>query len=129
VEGGGRAFRAQPPAPITDGDSETYWIARDADLPVEILLDLDSPVSFDRIVLREPIRLGQRISEFRVEAEVSTGTWVEIADGTTIGYKRILVTDPVTTSRVKLVIENALYRPALSELGLFFSGAEEIAGN
>ena len=129
LEGGGKAFRARPPAHITDGDPDTYWIARDGELPVEILLEPDRPVRFDHIVLREPIRMGQRISAFRVEAEVSAGGWEEVAGGTTIGYKRILVTEPITASRVKLVIESALFPPAISQVELYFSGADDMARN
>ncbi|RPI41635.1 MAG: glycoside hydrolase family 29, partial [Bacteroidetes bacterium] len=47
--------------------------------------------------------------------------WKEICRGTTIGYKRILVTGPVTASRLKLVIESALFHPAVSQFELFNS--------
>ena len=38
-------------------------------------LELDGPESFDRIVLQEDIRKGQRISSFHVEAETASGEW------------------------------------------------------
>jgi alpha-L-fucosidase len=106
---------------ITDADPGTYWIARHADMPVEILIKLGGKKSFDRIMLSEPIRIGQRISAFRMEARSPSGNWTEVARGTTIGYKRILRTGPVTTSELKLVIEDALYAPAISHMGLYLS--------
>ena len=56
-------------------------------------LDLGASKTFDRIVLREDIRVGQRVSRFHLEAELPDGSWATIAEATTIGYKRILRID------------------------------------
>ncbi|MDT8431005.1 MAG: alpha-L-fucosidase [Bacteroidales bacterium] len=114
----GRSYR---PGNITDADPETFWAAP-ANAEVKLVVALDEPRTFDHIVLQEPIRFGQRISAFRLEVPMEKGLWKEIARGTTIGYKRILQVDPVTTGEVRLVIENALYPPAISALGLYHSG-------
>ena len=83
---------------------------------------LAAPRTFDHIVLQEPIRFGQRVSAFRLEVPIEKGLWKEIARGTTIGYKRILLVDPVTTGEVRLVIEDALAPAAISAVGLYYSG-------
>jgi alpha-L-fucosidase len=92
------------------------------DRQVEILAELGDLVKFDRIVLGEDIAKGQRVSRFHVEAEDSEGEWTTIANATTIGYKRILLVEPVTTPRVKIVIEASKNPPRLSEVGLYYSG-------
>jgi alpha-L-fucosidase len=114
----GRRYR---PGNITDADPETFWAAP-GNTQVELVVALDEPRTFDHIILREPIRYGQRVSAFRVEVPNEQGTWKEIARGTTIGYKRILQVDPVTSDEVRLVIEDALSPPAISVLGLYHSG-------
>ena len=53
------------------------------------------------------------------------GEWRELARGTTVGYKRILRLPRVSTSRVRLTIENALAPPAISNLGLFKASPDE----
>ncbi len=75
-------------------------------------------------MIQEPIRLGQRISAFSISAQTA-GEWVRIADGTTIGYKRLLRIPPVETQRVRIEIEASLATPALSNFGLFEASVDE----
>ena len=89
---------------------------------MEVIAELGGPKTFDHVVLGETIKKGQRISRFHVEAENEDGIWTRIAEGTTIGYKRILQVEPITSSRVKVVIEESTYPPLISEVGLFYSG-------
>jgi alpha-L-fucosidase len=42
------------------------------------------------------------------------GAWVTCAAGTTIGHKRLERFAPVTTTRVRLVVESTLSRPRVS---------------
>lgn len=69
-------------------------------------------------MIQEPIRLGQRIARFTVEAQLN-GQWRPIASATTIGHKRLLRVDPVTSSRIRLQILEANNTPAISNIGLF----------
>ena len=80
--------------------------------------------SFDYVQLQEDIRFGQRISSFRVDiqdfdAAVENGGWLTIAEGTTIGYKRIIPTKPCTTKRLRVVITGSHDRPILESISLF----------
>ncbi|MBP5740476.1 MAG: hypothetical protein J6W59_01805, partial [Bacteroidales bacterium] len=80
--------------------------------------------SFDYVQLQEDIRFGQRISSFRVDiqdfdAAVENGGWLTIAEGTTIGYKRIIPTKPCTTKRLRVVITGSHDRPILESFSLF----------
>ena len=91
------------------------------------LLEMDQAVRFDRIVLREDISRGQRVSSFRVEAEDGNGAWKEIARATTIGYKRILKTGPVTTKKIRVVVESSIHPPAIYVPGLYLASPREAA--
>jgi alpha-L-fucosidase len=59
---------------------------------VEVELDAAKP--FDRVVLAEPTWLGQRVRRFRISVPAAPDDnhrdWTVIAEGTTIGHKRIV---------------------------------------
>ena len=80
--------------------------------------------SFDYVQLQEDIRLGQRISSFRVDIQVfdvalDNGGWLPIAEGTTIGYKRIIPTGPRMAKRLRVEITGSHDRPILQSISLF----------
>jgi alpha-L-fucosidase len=112
------------PMNILDHDKESYWAAEDGVLRASLTIDLGREEIFDRIELQEPIRFGQRIARFTVEGEIDN-TWKQIADGTTIGYKRLLRIDPLRSQRVRLNILEAHDVPALSNFGLYKASEKE----
>jgi alpha-L-fucosidase len=112
------------PTCLVDTLLETYWAADDGVRAATLMIDLEEPAEFDRILLQEPIRLGQRISEFEVKGWIK-GRWVSLSEGTTIGYKRLLRIPPVTTDRVQIVLKESKGPPALSNFGLFKASPRE----
>ncbi|HLF34342.1 MAG TPA: discoidin domain-containing protein, partial [Cyclobacteriaceae bacterium] len=112
------------PGNITDPYDSTYWATNDNVIQSWVEIDLGKRITFDRITVREPIRFGQRISSFRVEARLH-GEWATIARGTTIGFKRLLRIAPVKTDKLRLVIEEANNIPAVSDLGLYKASYRE----
>jgi len=117
------------PANLVDGDPETYWATEDGVATATLEIDLGAPTRFDRILLQEPVRFGQRVAAFAIAARVD-GAWREIARATTIGYKRLLRIDPVTADRVRIVLQEAAAAPlALSTFGLFEASPDEQAGD
>jgi alpha-L-fucosidase len=108
---------------VVDGDDSTYWTPRSAAdrAAPELDLDLGRPATFDLVELREPIARGQRMSSFAVDAW-RDGGWVQVASGSTIGYRRLLHLDaPVTAQRVRLRVLGARATPKLSSLAVFRS--------
>ena len=83
-----------------------------------IELTLKGNPTFDVLALQEDIRKGQRVEKFVFEAE-HHGEWVEVAAGTTIGYKRLLRFPAVTTGRVRLRVLSSRLQPAISKIGLY----------
>jgi alpha-L-fucosidase len=124
VRAGGKAHSADQ---VVDGDRGTYWITEEGVTQAAITLDLGEAVTFDRILIQERIELGQRVKAFAVETWDGQD-WRPVAEGTTIGYKRLLRVDSVTTSRVRLVIGDSRAAPAICEFGLFKASAGEAAG-
>ncbi len=103
---------------VVDDDDATYWAARDERTAATLLLDLTEAKAFDRVVLQEPIALGQRVRAFRVEARVRK-QWKPIAEGTTIGRKRILITPRVEADLVRIRITDARAAPAIASVELY----------
>ena len=106
-------------ARAVDGDRKTYWATDDGVTAASLEVELGAATKFDVIELQEQIALGQRVSAFTVEAFVD-GAWQQVAEGTTIGYKRLLrFDDPVTASKIRLTITDARSCPTISQLGVY----------
>ncbi len=106
------------PSNITDNDQSSYWAASNDKKEASLEMAIDSTKKFDRILLQEPIRFGQRVTSFDISLLVSKG-WQTIASGTSIGYKRLLRITPIAGSRIRINIRDANNTPALSNFGLY----------
>lgn len=101
-----------------DDNESTSWATDDAVRSASITFELDEPAWCNRLDLREPIELGQRVRAFSAEARVD-GEWREVARGTTIGHRRILRFEAVKASAIRVTIEDSRACPLLSEVGLY----------
>ena len=122
VRGGGKRFSA---ANILDGDYDSYWCTDDGVTEASVVVNLDGVKTFNRILLQEYIPLGQRIAAFSIDIKDPDGNWVRAAEGTTVGYKRILLTDRLTTDAVRINIEKSYACPLINGFGLYL---DEIMG-
>lgn len=102
---------------LTDGLETSFW-ASDAELPIQLELDLESPKTFDVIELREDLKLGQRIAAFHVQVELD-GVWQEFGSGFTVGYKRLLRGSMVKAQKVRVIITEAQDLPVLTKISLY----------
>lgn len=103
---------------VTDGNKETYWATDDNITKASIEVSLSNNPTIKYILLQEYIKLGQRVKSFTVEAYKDNG-WQKIAEGTTIGYKRILKFDPVQTGKIKITITDSKACPVLSNVEVY----------
>lgn len=103
---------------LTDGKYNTYFTTKGNDTTSTIEFTLSKPQTFDVLLLQENIAIGQRVEKFN--AEYFTGTeWKTFAEGTTIGYKRLLKFAPISAQKVRLNILSSRLNPTLSEIGLY----------
>ena len=115
------------PEHVLDNDNDTYWATDDSLFPAELILQLPRETEFDRIMIQEPIKFGQRISRFRIDIMVKAG-WETVFEGTTIGYKRLIRINPVSTTQVRLTFVHANNTVAISKVGLFKASEKERNG-
>ena len=111
----GREFKA---ANILDGDYDSYWAAPDGINEAVLTFDLGAEKTFNRILLQEYIPLGQRIKAFTIKVLTTDGSWKEIASETTIGFKRIVPVETVTTSKIEVNV-SSFASPIINNFGLF----------
>ncbi|MEO6723598.1 MAG: alpha-L-fucosidase [Ferruginibacter sp.] len=115
VRGNSTQFDA---AKAIDSNKETYWATDDDVTKVSLTIDFGKPTTFNRFLVQENIRLGQRVKGFNVEALVD-GNWKEVTKGTTIGYKRILRFPSVKATQVRFNITDAKACPVISNIGIY----------
>ena len=102
----------------TDANEETYWATDDNETTGTIEIDLGESQKVSYVWLQEYIRLGQRVKSFSIEAE-KDGSWQKLAEGTTIGYKRIVKVTPTETQKVRITITGSKACPAISNIEIY----------
>lgn len=103
-----------------DNKQTTYWTTDDNVKAGSLTIDLGKPTIFNRFLVQEYIRLGQRVKAFTVEALVD-GRWKELAKATTIGYKRILRFSAVKATQVRFSVTDSKCNPLISNIGIYNS--------
>ena len=106
------------PDHLTDNDTNSYWAAAAGKRQASLEMSIDSTKKFDRILLQEPLRFGQRIASFDIQL-LRPGGWQTIASGTSIGFKRLLRITPIAGSKIRINIWDANNTPALSNFGIY----------
>lgn len=117
-----------------DGDAATYWATDDEIRSATLEVELPPDASWDRVVLAEPIDLGQRIRRFRLLVPANalapgsvpgaqSGEWRTLAEGTTIGHKRIMQVPVTRAPRLRVEILDSRACPLISSLQVHASPA------
>lgn len=79
------------------------------------------PVRVDTVVLEEEIALGERIRGYRLEGLVDGG-WKTLAEGVSVGHKRIQPIEPVVLGGVRLVATASVGVARLRSIAAFDTG-------
>jgi len=105
---------------LVDGAFESYWCSDDRIKTASITIDLGVSTTFNRVVLQEYIKLGQRVKSFKV-SYLHDGSWKQIDMQTTVGYKRIFSFPDVTGTKLRIDVLEAKACPVVSEIGIYRS--------
>jgi alpha-L-fucosidase len=104
-----------------DNDPDTFWSAPRGSHSSMLEVDFAKPVTFDHALIMERLNNGQNIQSFRIEVLDATG-WKSIAEGHSIGHKRIEGFPSRTASRVRLNILSSTDAAEIREFQLFSVG-------
>ncbi|MCC7014009.1 MAG: alpha-L-fucosidase [Planctomycetes bacterium] len=96
-----------------DGDPRSFWAAAEGQTSATLALEFARPTLVDRVVLGEAYELGQRVRRFSLSAR-SGGQRTLLANGSTIGRKRILEFAPLEVEALELCIDDARACPTLA---------------
>jgi alpha-L-fucosidase len=107
------------PENVIDDNKDSYWATDDGVKQATLTINFSKPTTFNRFLVQEYIRLGQRVKSFTLEALVD-GNWKELAKQTTIGYKRILRLPTVTATKVRFTVTDSKSGPVISNLGIYY---------
>ncbi|WNS43147.1 alpha-L-fucosidase [Paenibacillus sp. MMS20-IR301] len=97
----------QPDQPLwqpAEGDSEPW---------LEVVFP--QKVAFNTVILQEQITLGQRVEAFELWT-ADQQQWSKLAEGSIIGYRRIIRVPDTTAGRLKIVFKQFRGFPALSHV-------------
>ena len=97
---------------------EAYYLPAAENGTAEIFLRWDAPQAIRRVVLMEQLLCSQRVERFAIDAEAD-GAWQQVAEGTVIGHKRIVVLEGVTTAALRVRILDARVAPTLRFIGVY----------
>ncbi|KAA6322300.1 hypothetical protein EZS27_028141, partial [termite gut metagenome] len=107
-------------ANLLNKNYDAYWATNDETTAAQIELEFPKQQTFNRLLLQEYIPLGQRVAEFSVEYwNESAGNWTLLTQATTIGYKRILRFPSVTSTKIRINIEQSLACPVLNSIEVY----------
>ncbi len=106
------------PANVSDGRSTTYWATDDQDHAGTVVLEWSKAVMADCCVLQEAISLGQRVRKFSIRGS-SGNHWDLLAEGTTIGYRRMIRFPRASVSSLRLDIEDSRACPCIANLEVY----------
>ena len=115
VRGNSKKYKADN---VVDDDPDTYWATDDGVIQASVTIDLGEETTFNRFLVQEDIRLGQRVKKFSVEAYINN-KWEEIDSQTTIGRKRILRLPETTASKVRFTVIDSKACPVITKIGIY----------
>ena len=102
-----------------DGKENTYALLNNNTLEIS----LPKEVKVNRFVIQEAIRThGERIESLVLDSWIN-GQWIEIANATNVGYKRILRFPDVITNRFRLRVLESRATPVISNISAHYSPA------
>ena len=107
-----------PPENVREDSYDSWFATPDGAASCRLTLRWDEPVNVRRVVLKENLRLSQRIERFSIRAKTADGR-TEVCAGTTVGYKRIANFPEVETDELEILIHDSRVCPTLSFVGVY----------
>jgi len=84
-----------------------------------IVLELPKPARVDHVIIMEDIRRGERIRDYALEALQPGGDWQVVAEGSSVGHKRIEGFEPIETPSLRLSVRRSVAEPRIRRFQAF----------
>ena len=109
------------PQNVLDGDYDTYWTMDGGQTQGTLTVYFDGEKTFDVVSIQEYIKLGQRISDYDVEAYYD-GEWHTFENPDecqTIGYKALVRGDITKAEAIRININESQAVPIINTVGVY----------
>lgn len=106
---------------LVDDNFDTYWATDDNVTTGEVIVDYGKVITLNTFLIQEYITLGQRVDSFAIDIW-KDDNWLQVADKSTIGYKRIISVPNMITNKIRLRIKSAQASPVISEFAAYQVG-------
>ena len=97
-------------------------IARTSGEGTIVELTLPAPANVDHVVLMEDITGGERIRSYAIDGLLAGNTWRTLAEGLSVGHKRIQRFPAVKVSTLRLRVTKAVAPPKIRQLAAYHAG-------
>lgn len=98
---------------------EQIWTSKSDDKELIFEYKAKSPLRFNVLQLGEFIQWGQRVEKFEVQIR-NNNAWQTIKEGTTVGYKRIVVLPETSSTHIRIKIAQSRLAPFVDKVGLYY---------
>ncbi|MCR5782906.1 MAG: alpha-L-fucosidase [Clostridia bacterium] len=98
---------------------DAYYKAPDGETVAAVTFSLAEPSKVSHVVIKEHIPMSQRVERFAVDVKLPDGTWKKVAEGTSVGYQKVVKFDPVQTDAIRVRILDSRVCPVLSFIGIY----------
>ena len=109
---------------VTDESWDTYWATNDSVISATVEFSLPKAEKINRMMLQEYIPLGQRVKSFVVEYN-KEDEWLPVKlneETTTIGYKRLLRFETVSTDKLRVRFTDARACLCINNIAAYYAG-------
>ena len=103
-----------------DGNDQTCWATDDGVVPATLELDTEGAVEINTIAIGEATGTAGQVKRYKVEGFVDSA-WRVLAEGGTIGERRVLRFPTLTVWKARLTILQAEPYAAIRTFGLFLA--------
>ncbi|HRP57539.1 alpha-L-fucosidase [Agriterribacter sp.] len=78
----------------------------------------NAPIPVNHVIISEDITKGERIRKYIIEAW-KDNQWVKVAEGSSVGHKRIQTIDSIITNKVRLSITESFDQPQIKAFSAY----------
>lgn len=103
---------------LEPGD-DSWFRNPDGQRELQITLLWEKERTLDYLVVQEAIAFSQRVEQFEVSFMDEGGSWKLFAEGTTVGYKRIVPLNGLHTKGLRFKVTDARVAPVLAFVGVY----------
>lgn len=103
---------------VLKDDLDTYFKTKDGQVSAKIDIKLEKPSTIKHIILKENIRLSQRIETFEISCFFEDKI-VNTYAGTIVGYKKIIKVPEILADSVQIKITDSRISPTLAYIGVY----------